>query len=160
MKIPTIVSWVGTIASVIMFSRGLPSHSQDPGTLERPLPVVEPGVALLEAGFKLRSQGDNIAALEAFDQALQAAPNVADAYVAKAAVLYKQGRSIEAITLYDQAIRLDPKLVAAHLGKAQAMARQGKRSAARALLKSVQQNFDRDGEPQRAALIEHLLPGL
>ncbi len=160
MKLSIIVSGLVAIATAIMLSQGLPSHSQDSGTPEPPLPAVESGVAQLTEGFQLRSQGDNTGALAAFDEALQLAPNSADTYVAKAAVLYKQGRSIEAIGLYDQALQLDPKLVAAYLGKAQAMARQGKRPAARALLKSAQQNFNRTGEPQRAALIEHLLPGL
>jgi tetratricopeptide (TPR) repeat protein len=158
MKLQVLVGWLGTIASLIVISLGAPSHPQESARQEPPS-TVEPDVALA-TGFKLRSQGDHLGALEFFDQALQLAPNSAEGYVAKASLLYQQGRSIEAIILYDNAIRLNPKLVAAHLGKAQALARQGKRPEARALLKSVQQNFSTTGEPERAAMIEHLLPGL
>jgi tetratricopeptide (TPR) repeat protein len=128
--------------------------SQSQGT-----PQPEANTAL-EQGFVFRSQGDAVNAYTAFEQAIRLSPSYAEAYVAKAGLLFKQGRSIEAIAAYDQALNLNPNLVAAYLGKGQALARQGKRNEARELLKSAESTFQSKGSTQEAKIIRHLLPQL
>lgn len=122
-------------------------------------PLSEASVAL-EQGFVFRSQGDAINAYSAFEQAIGLSPTYAEAYVAKAGLLFKQGRSIEAIAAYDQSLSLNSNLVAAYLGKGQALARQGKRNEAREFLKSAESIFQSRGNTQQAEIIRHLLPQL
>lgn len=144
-----------TIAGLTFLSLILtqsPSQSQGTSRLE--------ANAALEQGFVLRSQGEAVNAYAAFEQAIRLSPNYAEAYVAKAGLLFKQGRSIEAIAAYDQALNLNPNLVAAYLGKGQALARQGKRNEARELLRSAESTFQSKGDIQQAKIIRHLLPQL
>ncbi|KAM3094787.1 tetratricopeptide repeat protein [Phormidesmis sp. 146-12] len=131
------------------------SSSQSQGAPPKPQ-----ASAALEQGFVSRSQGDAVNAYAAFEQAIRLSPNYAEAYVAKAGLLFKQGRSIEAIAAYDQALNLNPNLVAAYLGKGQALARQGKRNEARELLRSAEGTFQSKGDTQQAKIIRHLLPKL
>jgi tetratricopeptide (TPR) repeat protein len=130
------------------------ASSQSQGT-----PLSEANAAL-EQGLVFRSQGNVIEAYSSFEQAIRRSPNYAEAYVAKAGLLFKQGRSIEAIAAYDQALNLNPNLVAAYLGKGQALARQGKRNEAREFLKSAESTFQSKGDTQQANIIRHLLPQL
>lgn len=139
--------------SLILVSESQPSHSKNS-------PPSPEAVAALESGLALRSQGRTVEAYAELEQAIRLAPNYTDAYVAKAALLFKQGRSIEAIATYDQALSLDNNSVAAYLGKGQALARQGKREEAKAFLRSAQKKFQDQGDRQKADLMTHLLPGL
>ncbi len=139
--------------SFLLVSESMPSRSQNP-------PPKIDAVASLDVGLNLRSQGKTTEAYAEFEQAIRLSPNYTDAYIAKAALLYKQGRSIEAIATYDQALSLDQNSVAAILGKGQALARQGKRNEAKMFLQSAQKTFQEKGDSSKATLIQHLLPGL
>ncbi|NJR16196.1 MAG: tetratricopeptide repeat protein [Calothrix sp. CSU_2_0] len=131
------------------------SRSQGAGSAPTP-----EAIATLEEGLTLRSQSQPIEAYAAFEQAIRFSPGYAEAYVAKAGLLFKQGRSIEAIAAYDQALSLNPHLAAAYLGKGQALARQGKRPESREFLKSARKTLQANGHPHQADIIQHLLPGL
>lgn len=139
---------------------GSPSRSQVGLRAATPSSPSLEAIAFLEQGLALRAQGKAPAAHAAIEQALRLAPSYAEAYTAKAALLFEQGRSIEAIASYEQALNLNPNLVAAYLGKGQALARQGKRNAAREFLKSAQKSFRDQGDSAQADVIAHLLPGL
>ncbi len=56
-------------------------------------------------------------ALEAYEQAIRANPNQAEAYYGKGEALYKLDREKEALEAYDRAIRLDPTSSRAYRGK-------------------------------------------
>lgn len=169
-----LIGWVGWGGVAYLVGSGRPSLSQvSPANPPTTTPAAQPKAvtgspeastaeanALVEKGLDLRAQGRNKAAHAAFDQAIRIAPNYAEAYVARASLLYQQGLSPQAIETYDKAIRLNPNLVAAYLGKGQALARQGKRGEARQLLKQARRDFLAKGNRQQADVIQHLLPGL
>jgi tetratricopeptide (TPR) repeat protein len=141
------------ILSLLLVSEGIPSRSQNS-------PPKPEAVAAVELGINLRSQDRTTEAYTEFEHAIRLSPNYPEAYIAKAALLFKQGRSIEAIATYDQALSLDKNSVTAVLGKGQALARQGKREEAKIFLKSAQKTFQENGDSEKASLIQHLLPGL
>jgi Tfp pilus assembly protein PilF len=144
---------VFSVLSLLLVSEGTPSRSQNS-------PPKPEAVAAVELGINLRSQGKTTEAYTEFEHAIRLSPNYPEAYIAKAALLFRQGRSIEAIATYDQALSLDQNSVAAILGKGQALARQGKRDEAKTFLRSAQKTLQEKGDPEKATLIKHLLPGL
>jgi tetratricopeptide (TPR) repeat protein len=69
----------------------------------------------LKAGRKHFAQKDFDSALREYDQAVNAAPELAEAYCRRGLVYHQMGKTAQALTDLDRAIQYDPRLPSAYL---------------------------------------------
>jgi putative PEP-CTERM system TPR-repeat lipoprotein len=96
--------------------------------------------------------GDPLRAAEAFEGALQVAPDYAPARVGQVRLALREGRIDDAIGLADAALKTEPRLADALVVKADAVLGKGDREGAKALLRQALQ-ADPNSLPARFELI-------
>ena len=77
-------------------------------------------------GLELKQQGDSVAAMAHFQQALEIDPQYAKAYNNLGMVLAEQGQLVKAINHFSEALRLNPRLLDAHNNLGMVYSSQGK----------------------------------
>jgi len=80
---------------------------------------------LIAEGNAFLGQGKYDEALQAYDNALQLDPRLADAWYDKGVVLNKQGKYDQAIAAYDEAIELNPEFAYAWCNKGDSLQKEG-----------------------------------
>jgi tetratricopeptide (TPR) repeat protein len=79
--------------------------------------LTSPGESYLEQGIRHYKAGDNVKALEDYNQAIKLDPKYADAYKYRAVVYRELGDRTKALADYSQALKLDPKYTDAYFSR-------------------------------------------